>query len=427
MIRTWVSAPLPRWLLFTSLCLGAPFGARAADVPEDPQPAWLLRWFDPDKAPFIPVPEIDVDPDSGVTLGVIPTWLKSDGDGHISRIIAPDVIYSQKFGAGARGRIFDYLSDNSQWTLIAGGKQRVEREFDYEYQAGRLRQDLWSLNLSAVYDRSGTPRFYGIGNRSRVANETNYTLAQKFLQATLGMNISHELQLAYTVRARGLDVERGSLSDVPSIEKLYPNLPGIGTASETLHRLALIYDSRDDITVPTHGGEYVAFAGMAARHGVLNDSLYREFGVDVRHLWDVSDGNILVAHAALRYVPGHGSVPFWGLSSLGGAQSILADAQPLRGYGSGRFYDRNSFSASAEYRKRVLSFDAVTTRINVEVTPFVDLGKVYAKSDTSPVTHLHTVTGVGFRGIAPPFVVGYVDVGYGSDGAAVFTGINYPF
>jgi hypothetical protein len=35
--------------------------------------------------------------------------------------------------------------------------------------------------------------------------------------------------------------------------------------------------------------------------------------------------------------------------------------------------------------------------------------------------------GVGFRGIARPFVVGYVDVGYGRDGPAVFTGLNYPF
>jgi len=34
---------------------------------------------------------------------------------------------------------------------------------------------------------------------------------------------------------------------------------------------------------------------------------------------------------------------------------------------------------------------------------------------------------VGFRGIARPFVVGYVDIGHGSEGAAVFTGLNYPF
>jgi hypothetical protein len=37
------------------------------------------------------------------------------------------------------------------------------------------------------------------------------------------------------------------------------------------------------------------------------------------------------------------------------------------------------------------------------------------------------VYGLGFRGIARPFVVGYVDIGYGSEGIAAFTGLNYPF
>ena len=34
---------------------------------------------------------------------------------------------------------------------------------------------------------------------------------------------------------------------------------------------------------------------------------------------------------------------------------------------------------------------------------------------------------IGFRGIAEPFVVGFVDIGWGGEGAAVFSGINYPF
>ena len=34
---------------------------------------------------------------------------------------------------------------------------------------------------------------------------------------------------------------------------------------------------------------------------------------------------------------------------------------------------------------------------------------------------------LGFRGVAQPFVVGYVDIGYGSEGIAAFTGLNYPF
>ena len=45
-------------------------------------------------------------------------------------------------------------------------KQHVERNFDYEYQTGRLRNTPLSFDASVVYDRSGTPRFYGIGNNS---------------------------------------------------------------------------------------------------------------------------------------------------------------------------------------------------------------------------------------------------------------------
>jgi hypothetical protein len=43
------------------------------------------------------------------------------------------------------------------------------------------------------------------------------------------------------------------------------------------------------------------------------------------------------------------------------------------------------------------------------------------------LTQLHKVAGIGVRGVARPFVVGYVDIGYGSEGVAVFTGLNYPF
>jgi hypothetical protein len=43
--------------------------ARAAD---DSAPQGLARWFDPATAPFIPVPDVDHDPNSGTTLGLIP-------------------------------------------------------------------------------------------------------------------------------------------------------------------------------------------------------------------------------------------------------------------------------------------------------------------------------------------------------------------
>ena len=95
-----------------------------AQGPIPPPPAapskGLSRWFNPATAPFIPVPEIAVDPDSGTTLGVIPTWVKTDENNQVRRIIAPDLIYNAHFGWGTHGRIYGYTSGDEQWSLVAG-------------------------------------------------------------------------------------------------------------------------------------------------------------------------------------------------------------------------------------------------------------------------------------------------------------------
>jgi hypothetical protein len=422
-VRVKLAGPIPVGVA-AALALAAAHGpARAADEP----PQGIARWFDPSTAPFIPVPDIDRDPNSGTTLGLIPTRLVTDQQGQIRKIIAPDVNYNPYFGIGVSGSIYAFLSDDTQWSLVAGAKQRVESQFDYEYQTGRLRDTALSFDASVVYDRSGTPRFYGIGNNSPEYDVTNYTLQQKYVQTTVGWNLSHVWQIAYTLRVRDVEVQPGTLAGIESLQGRFGAILGVGTTHETLSRLEIIYDTRDDTTIPTRGGQYVLFGGVAAQDGILESSLYSVTGVDARQLWSPAPGNIIIAHMALRYMPGATDVPFWSLSNIGGEQSVLAENQPLRDCGEGRFYGRNSFSASMEYRKRVLSLDALGTHLNVELTPFVDVGEVFAHSRDSPVANLHHVGGLGFRGVASPFVVGYLDVGYGSEGAAVFTGINYPF
>lgn len=410
--------------LIAAAALGAACGAVRAD---EAAPQGVARWFDPSTAPFIPIPEIDHDPNSGTTLGLIPTVLVTNERGEIDKIIAPAVDYNPYFGVGLRTSVYSFLSEDTQWSAVIGAKQRVESQFDYEYVAGRLRNSPLTFNASVVYDRSGTPRFYGIGNDSPEYDETNYTLQQKYVQTRTGWNLTHEWQLAWTLRARDVQVQPGTLAGIPSLENRFGPIYGVGTVHETLNRVEIAYDSRDDNIIPTHGGEYVIYGGAAASGGLLDSSLYSVTGIDLRQIWSPAPGNTIAAHTALRYMPGATDVPFWSLSNIGGDRSVLAEAQPLRGFGAGRFYDRNSFSASLEYRRQVLALDAASTHINVEVTPFVDVGEVFAHSRESPVANLHHVGGVGFRGVASPYVVGYVDLGYGSEGAAVFTGINYPF
>jgi hypothetical protein len=383
----------------------------------------LARWINPATAPFIPVPVIGADPNSGTTLGILPTWVHTNDQDEISRIIAPDLIHNPNFGWGAHGRIFDYPSENEQWSVLGGISQRVYRELDAEYQTELSRQRRWSLNYSLIYDQSGTERFYGLGNGTRKALQSNYTRSQELAQFQSGFNISHEWQILYTWRPQRFEVRAGALSGVPSIESRFPET--LGGTNAILNRVSVIYDTRDNLVVPTHGAQWIVYGGLASRHGMFNDSLYSETGVDGRLLFKLSESAVLATHLALRYTPSAQQLPFWAYSSLGGDRDFVGGEQMLRGFGAGRYYDRNSFAASIEYRRTVYGFNAATSHVDIEATPFIDVGDVFAGSN--PARHLHKVIGMGFRGIARPFIVGYVDIGYGAEGVATFTGIDYPF
>jgi hypothetical protein len=426
-----IRASCPAYIGFALTLLCSHAGAQlppSEPSPQQPAPGTgLSYWLNPVNAPFIPVPEIDVDPNSGTTLGILPTWVQTDDNHDIRRIFAPDVLHNPYFGYGGHARVFAYPSVDEQWSVVAGIWQRVERGVDLEYEAGRLRQQRLSIAASLIYDRNGSPRFFGIGNESPAIAQTNYTAQQEVAQAQIGVNLSHAWQLRYTGRVRRVNVLPGTLSGITSINRRFGRVLGIGTHSELLNRVAIVYDTRDDLTVPSRGMQWIAYGGMASRRGLFNDSLYAEAGVDGRTFWPITPDTVLAAHMALRYLPVTHRVPFWALSSIGGGESQIGGTQPLRGFGTGRFYDRDSFSATFELRRRVASFNAVSTHVELEVTPFVDLGRVFARADTWPLKQLHAVGGLGFRGIARPFVVGYVDLGYGSEGLAVFTGINYPF
>lgn len=402
-----------------------------ADAPLPPPPVGppvtgLRRWLNPSTAPFLPVPEVATDPNGGLTLGFMPVWLRADAQHQIDRIIAPDVLHNESFGWGMHARMYSYPSEDKQWSIVVGIKQRVEREFDLEYQIGRARRDRWSFTGSLISDRDGTPRFFGIGNLTPESDQTNYTAQQQVARAQIGFNISHIWQLAYTFRARWIDILPGTIEDVDSIEQRF-GARVLGNDREFLHRISLVYDTRDDLTIPTHGMEWVAYTGAASRSPVFTDPLYTEAGIDGRAFLPVFKDTTLAIHVALRYLLTDHDAPFWALSTIGGGRSDIGGQQPLRGFGAGRFTDKDAYSTTLEVRHRLFSFNAVSTRVDIEVAPFVEAGRVFHDSDTFPISHVHAVGGVGFRGIARPFVVGYVDIGYGSEGSAVFTGINYPF
>jgi hypothetical protein len=391
------------------------------------KPGRKTHWLNPTTWPVLPVPLTAVDPNNGTTLGVIPTVLVTNSRSEITDIIAPDIMHNPYFGWGAHGRILAFPSQDTQWSIVGGGEERIESTLDAVYQTGLLRRSPFTLSVEGLYDRSGTARFYGIGNNSFKINQTVYINQQIGVDSTLGWNITHAWQLAYTFAAKKVKVLGTTLPGVPPITSRFGGTLGIGTTHELLNRIALVYDTRDDITIPTRGMQIVAYGGVASRNVELDDSLFTEAGGDGRFYWSPYRSLVVATHVDIRYEPTAHHVPFWALSSLGGDESDIGGSQTLRGYGAGRFYDRNSFSANLELRQNVLSIDAFSTHVDIQLAPFIDTGRVFHSTNTWPITHLHTVFGMGFRGIAPPSVVGYVDIGKGHEGIAVFTGIGYPF
>jgi hypothetical protein len=394
-----------------------------ADTPAPPKPTASSGWSS--WLPFITVPEIGADPNGGTTVGVLPVWLNTNDQHEIDRIIAPDLFHNSYFGWGMHARLYSYPSEDQQWSVVAGVQERVQRGVDFEYQLGRTRRERWSLSASVISDRDGTPRYYGNGNDTPKSAETSYTAQQQVARITVGLNLSRRWQVAYTMHARVVDVEPGNIPGVASIEQYFGNAI-LGTGKDFLHRLALVYDTRDDLTIPDQGIQWVGYAG-AASSGLFNDALYREAGFDGRLFSPVIHDTVLAAHLALRYLFNDHNAPFWALSTLGGDRSDVGAEQPLRGFGAGRFTDLDAYSMTLELRHKAFSFNAVSTRVDIELSPFVDAGRVFDGTGTLPLGHIHTVGGLGFRGLARPYVVGYVDIGYGTEGVAVFTGINYPF
>jgi hypothetical protein len=390
--------------------------------------SWTSPVFHPSQWPFslFPVPEVATDPNQGTTFGILPVFLFSDDHHEIRQILAPDIAINTILGASGNFRYLAYPSSNTQYYFMAGGSQNIARRVDLFYSTGRDRDKWWSFEGRLFFEKDPTERFYGLGNDSSHGNETNYTTQQLYFRGTLGINFTHNLQLAITEQPWYVRIQQGALDNLPFIGTRFPLLQGLGGGSETVTQVVATYDTRDSVDVPRHGGLYRAFYGVADR-AFMSSFSYNQAGFELRHYLPITSRITLAGRIYSLYTPAGQETPFWAMARLGGEESILFDQQTLRGYGAGRFVDNNITDFNFEIRTRVYERNIMGTHGILELAPFIDAGKVFAYADQNPITPLHPVGGLGFRGIAEPFVVGYVDVGWGAQGPAFFSGINYPF
>jgi hypothetical protein len=376
---------------------------------------------------LVPLPEIITDPNAGQTVGVLTTFLFADESQRIKRMIAPDVRYNQNTGVYPMFRWFEYLTDKQRFVLQAGKATKIGEYVQGMYSAEDLSDGRFDVLLRAFHENDPFERFYGFGNDTSSDAETNYTSETELLQGYVGVNLLADLQVGTQTRWRLVRLRQGAVDSVTQLltDPSLNGVPGVTGATVVGQRFVVGYDSRDDPLIPTQGG--LLGAGVEVVDEALGSSAsYVKYGIEGRAFLPLRADKryILAGQAALDYMQGGDRAPFYDRNPLGGENS-------MRGFGSNRYIDNNRFFARSELRSNVWEPSWVVEQFKVrghmEIAPFLELGRVFDSSHTFPLENPHTDGGVAFRAVIPPNLVAYVDVATTGGGAAVFTGVDYPF
>jgi outer membrane protein assembly factor BamA len=386
---------------------------------------------------FIPIPEIITDPNEGNTFGLLGVVLFLDEKDEIKYMLAPDATYNDTKGFYPTFRFLGYPTSTRRYSVTLGRSTTKDEDYEAEFAD----KSLWDgraffLAKTIFYERDSTERFFGFGNESKESNESNYTSAITLADASPGFWILPHVNLAYRMKILRFAVERGQVTSFPFIGT--PQAPP-ATRNPALrdpghiwaHRVSVAYDTRDAPDIPSRGMLGVLYTDVADR-ALGSTTSYVKFGGEWRDFLPIPIQKVPHLGILQRFAPllatrvladwttGSPDVPFWEQSSLGGRRT-------LRGFGGDRFIDFNRTLGTAELRTRVYQRHLFGVNAEIEVAPFFEAGKVFRHLGDNPVNEAHLVYGVGFRGIVRPQIVGFVDIGRGSEGTAVFTGVDYPF
>jgi outer membrane protein assembly factor BamA len=371
---------------------------------------------------IIPIPEFITDPNEGNTYGILPVVLFTDEEDRIKYMLAPDFSYNDTKGFFPRLRFFGYPSRTRQYALVAGKSTTKDERYLAEFTDRGLWDGRAWVFAGAMHEQDSTERFFGFGNSSHEDEESNYTNNDTLAELYPGFWIVPKLGLAYKMRIRSHGLSSGQVDSLPFIAVEHPGVPGLERGTYWTHRLELIWDSRDDIDIPS-SGVFGAVYAEGTDEALGSATSFFKFGWEWRQFVPLSWRNwtaVLAMRALIDYVSAGDDTPFWERSTLGGRTA-------LRAFGADRFIDFNRSLGSVELRTPVYSRHIFGVNPVLELAPFFETGQVFKGVTQSPVDDLHIAYGMGFRAVIRPQIVAFVDVGFGYEGSAVFSGVNYPF
>jgi hypothetical protein len=431
------------------------FGATAV---ADPQSAEFDPWQGIDRDGRIPKVEMPADLEHPERWRYIPEGRLKPGNVFrrfiISSFIAPFFFHDSDVGFGGGLAITDIDFREQRRREFAGlfVSHTVEGQQSYTAvwrrwlhhrevpEGGIFQEERSFLKAWAGYEKSLTRRFYGFGAGSGDNDETSYTDETAFGRFGFELAVpdpGDDLVVAASLLGEWHSLGGGEVGGAPDTGDEYPRI----FDSAKHHSLGWLelevrYDTRDSQRQPYRGFSLGASIDSALIQSDWDlGTIFTIEGIKIVPLpplfhdgGDAQEENPPTDTLALNLQTSEtaGDLPFFSLPMLGGRQT-------LRGYVAGRFRDRSSWHATAEYRFWVLPRGfriPFVDSMRVERVGLALFGDVGSVADDWPEifdSRVRASLGVGLRLALERSAPFRVDVGFSAEGAEVTAGFGLSF
>ncbi len=242
--------------------------------------------------------------------------------------------------------------------------------------------------LKIRYDRYTRERFFGLGNQSRKADESDFFLEDFRVSINFGYAWQDFLRVFGTVEHLAIHISNGRDPDLPDtlVKFADASVPGLAKQPDFIRTaLSLALDLRDYPEEP-HRGAYLSVSWE--RFDDRNTNALFNFNrliVDARAylpLFSPARTFAIRGFTSLSYPQANKTVPFYFMDTLGGKDV-------LRGFETFRFRDRHLLFVILEYRWELFKY--------ANVVLFYETGKVFHENRDFNLTQLHHDFGWGLR------------------------------
>ncbi len=347
--------------------------------------------------------------------------------------VLPQVGYSPDKGPNAGIKFTDRNITAERMSLDVQGSYALKRQ---QHAAIGLAvphffDDTAIFVLQGEYLFDPAKEFFGLGNNEAGPDplSTNeYRLLTALATVALRPRQLPRLTLGVTGGFTDVRIARGDLENLtPSTVDVFPELVGIHGGRTNPIAFSLVYNNREEITRPTRGWNFIAKVQHVNRQ-LGNDFQFTRYILDASYLYPLmTRRQVLGLRVGGEYIGSkRGQVPFYELSSLGGAETV-------RGFFLDRFLGRSRVMINGEYRLKLFDFPFFDLwRVRIDGVAFGDMGRVFIDgSDLSRQFRLNRETvpdifrdfrysyGGGTRIALGEAILARIDVGFSKEETAL--------